>query len=61
MSGAVPKNKIKNRNFTKHFEQSVVNDIVDKTGVEEEELEDIQLQLLICVILLQKSFLKILI
>lgn len=35
MSGAVPKNKIKNRNFTKHFEQSVVNDIVDKTGVEE--------------------------
>ena len=39
------KDKIKNRNFTKHFEQSVVNDIVDKTGVEKRRVGDIQLQL----------------
>lgn len=35
MAGAVPKNKIKNREYTAHFPEDVVNDIVDKTGVEE--------------------------
>lgn len=35
MAGAVPKNTIKNRDYTEHFEQDAVNDIVDKTGVEE--------------------------
>ena len=34
ITAVVQENKIKNRNFTKHFEQSVVIDIVDKTGVE---------------------------
>ncbi|WP_323027660.1 ketoacyl-ACP synthase III [Gelidibacter japonicus] len=35
MAGAVPKNTIKNRNYTEHFDQDTVNDIVDKTGIEE--------------------------
>lgn len=35
MAGAVPKNTIKNRNYTEHFDQDAVNDIVDKTGIEE--------------------------
>ena len=35
MAGAVPKQVIKNREYTEHFSQEAVNDIVDKTGVEE--------------------------
>lgn len=35
LAGAVPKNKIINRNYTDYFSQNDVNDIVDKTGVEE--------------------------
>jgi len=35
MAGAVPKSRIKNREYTKHFSRDAVNDIVDKTGVEE--------------------------
>ena len=35
ISGAVPKQKINNREYTQHFPKDVVNDIVDKTGVEE--------------------------
>lgn len=35
IAGAVPKNKILNRKYTNHFSQEVVNEIVDKTGVEE--------------------------
>ena len=35
MSGAVPKNKIINREFTKYFNQKVVDEVVNKTGVEE--------------------------
>jgi 3-oxoacyl-[acyl-carrier-protein] synthase-3 len=33
--GAVPKNVIKNREFTNHFPSDVVNTIVDKTGIEQ--------------------------
>lgn len=35
MGGAVPKKVIKNRDYTAHFPVDAVNDIVDKTGVEE--------------------------
>jgi len=35
MSGAVPKNTIVNREYTEHFPQDAVNEIVDKTGVEQ--------------------------
>lgn len=35
MAGAVPKQTIKNRDYTAYFSKEVVNDIVDKTGVEE--------------------------
>lgn len=35
MAGAVPKNTIKNRAYTEFFDQAAVNDIVDKTGIEE--------------------------
>lgn len=35
MAGAVPKTIIKNRNYTEHFPEDAVNEIVDKTGVEE--------------------------
>jgi 3-oxoacyl-[acyl-carrier-protein] synthase-3 len=35
MAGAVPKHKIKNRFYTEYFPKEAVNDIVDKTGVEE--------------------------
>lgn len=35
LAGAVPKNKINNREYTGHFSSSIVNDIVDKTGIEE--------------------------
>jgi len=40
ISGAVPANKIKNRNFTKYFDQDTVNDIIDKTGVEERRISN---------------------
>ena len=40
MSGAVPVNKIINRNFTRHFDQETVNDIIDKTGVEERRISN---------------------
>ena len=33
--GCVPKNKIQNRNYTKHFSPEIANAIVDKTGIEE--------------------------
>jgi 3-oxoacyl-[acyl-carrier-protein] synthase-3 len=35
MAGAVPKQIIKNRDYTEHFAKEVVKEIVDKTGVEE--------------------------
>ena len=35
MAGAVPKNKIINREYTAHFDAETVGEIVDKTGVEE--------------------------
>jgi len=35
MAGAVPKQVIKNREYTEHFSKEAVKDIVDKTGVEE--------------------------
>jgi len=35
MAGAVPKNLIKNRDYTEHFPADAVKEIVDKTGVEE--------------------------
>jgi 3-oxoacyl-[acyl-carrier-protein] synthase-3 len=35
MAGAIPKNKIVNREYTSYFPKDVVMDIVDKTGVEE--------------------------
>lgn len=35
MAGAVPANTIKNREYTEYFDKEAVNDIVDKTGVEE--------------------------
>jgi len=35
MAGAVPKKVIKNRDYTEHFSKEAVNEIVDKTGVEE--------------------------
>jgi 3-oxoacyl-[acyl-carrier-protein] synthase-3 len=35
LSGAVPKRKIVNREYTEHFSKDVVETIVDKTGVEE--------------------------
>lgn len=35
MAGAVPKQIIKNRDYTEHFSKEAVNEIVDKTGVEE--------------------------
>ncbi|MCX7548870.1 ketoacyl-ACP synthase III [Xanthomarina sp. F1114] len=35
MAGAVPAQTIKNRAYTEHFDKEAVNDIVDKTGVEE--------------------------
>lgn len=35
LAGAVPKNKIVNRKYTEFFSQDIVNEIVDKTGVEE--------------------------
>jgi 3-oxoacyl-[acyl-carrier-protein] synthase-3 len=40
MSGAVPANTIKNRSFTKFFDKETVNDIIDKTGVEERRVSD---------------------
>ena len=41
MAGAVPKNKIVNRKFTKYFDEQSVSDIVDKTGVEERRISDV--------------------
>jgi len=35
MAGAVPENKIINREYTEHFAKEAVDEIVDKTGVEE--------------------------
>ena len=35
MAGAVPKQIIKNRDYTAHFDEALVKDIIDKTGVEE--------------------------
>ena len=35
MAGAVPKNKIINREYTAHFDAETVGEIIDKTGVEE--------------------------
>lgn len=40
MSGAVPANTIINRKFTKYFDQNIVNDIIDKTGVEERRVSN---------------------
>ena len=40
ISGAVPANKIKNRNFTKYFDKETVNNIIDKTGVEERRISN---------------------
>tara|TARA_B100001175_G_scaffold173947_1_gene147640 strand:- start:11167 stop:12225 length:1059 start_codon:yes stop_codon:yes gene_type:complete len=41
MAGAVPKNKIENRKFTKYFDKQTVSNIVDKTGVEERRISDV--------------------
>lgn len=35
MAGAIPKQIIKNRDYTEHFSKEAVKEIVDKTGVEE--------------------------
>lgn len=35
ISAAVPSNTVVNRNYTKNFDQETVNNIVDKTGIEE--------------------------
>ena len=35
MAGAIPKTNIVNREYTSHFDEDIVNAIVDKTGVEE--------------------------
>lgn len=40
MAGAVPKNRLDNRNFTTFFDQQTVSDIVNKTGVEERRISD---------------------
>ncbi len=57
MAGAVPKTLIKNRAYTEHFPAEAVNEIVDKTGVEERRFaEDGQTASDLCFAAAQKLF-----
>jgi len=42
MAGAVPANTIINREYTQYFDKNIVNEIVDKTGVEERRFSNDQ-------------------